>query len=79
MVEDRIRALESRVQASGNIPDASKKELLDLLADLRAELRETKPAHQAESLDTLIALEAEHPKLASLANRVAVALANMGI
>ena len=100
MVEDRIRNIESRVQTSGNLPDAAKAELLDLLAAMRAELQgvkkehleqaeasaESEPGHR-ESLDdalgaltgTMTALEATHPRLANLANRLAVALANMGI
>ena len=80
MVEDRIRAIESRLHAAGdNISDDSRQELLALLADLRSELHDAKPAQRAESIDALTALEAEHPRLAALANRVAVALANMGI
>ena len=101
MVEDRIRNIEARVQASANLPDAAKGELLELLAALRAELHrvEKERLEQAEraagggapgvgeSLDeavgaitgTMTGLEATHPRLAELANRLAVALANMGI
>jgi len=77
MVEDRIRNIESRVQASDKIPDDSKHELLGLLAELRSEL-DGRP-HLGESLGALTSLEAEHPRLAALANRIAVTLANMGI
>jgi len=101
MVEDRIRNIETRVQASDNLPDAAKAELLELLAALRAELQGVKKEHleraeeaarageapQGESLDealggltgTVTELEAMHPRLSDLANRLAVALANMGI
>jgi hypothetical protein len=103
MVEDRIRNIETRVQASGNLPDAAKAELLELLAALRAELQGVKKEHldraeesaapspagvpHGESLDdalggltgTVSELEATHPRLSELANRLAVALANMGI
>jgi hypothetical protein len=105
MVEDRIRNIETRVQASGNLPEAAKSELLGLLAELRAELQGVKKEHleraegsadtalaprdapHGESLDdalggltgTVTELEATHPRLAALANRLAVALANMGI
>jgi hypothetical protein len=98
MVEDRIRNIETRVEASANLPDAAKAELLGLLAALRAELQGVKKEHleraegaahaaHGESLDdalggltgTVTELEAMHPRLAELANRLAVALANMGI
>jgi hypothetical protein len=100
MVEDRIRNIESRVQASANLPEGAKAELLNLLAELRAELQAVKKEHlkqaeesagggprHGESLNeavggltgTVRELEAIHPRLAALANRLAVALANMGI
>jgi len=103
MVEDRIRNIESRVQASGDLPEAAKSELLELLAEMRAELQGVEKEHLAraeeaggevpheapheESLDdalgglsgTVTELEAMHPRLSELANRLAVALANMGI
>ena len=103
MVEDRIRNIETHVQASNNLPDPAKAELLELLAELRAELQGVKKEHLAraedsaaaaahdaphgESLDdalggltgTVSELEAMHPRLAELANRLAVALSNMGI
>ncbi len=99
MVEDRIRNIETRVQASANLPEAAKAELMELLAELRAELQGVKKEHldqaeesapeaaHGESLDdalgglrgTVTELEAMHPRLSELANRLAVALANMGI
>ena len=103
MVEDRIRNIETRVQASANLPDSAKEELLELLVALRAELRGVEKerleraeeasardaaAHaKSESLDdalggltaTVTGLEATHPRLAELANRLALALGNMGI
>ena len=101
MVEDRIRNIEARVQASANLPEAAKAELLELLGALRSELHEVKQEHldraegstgksvaaHGESLDdalggltgTVTELEAMHPRLSELANRLAVALANMGI
>jgi hypothetical protein len=99
MVEDRIRNIESRVQASANLPEQAKAELLELLASMRAELQGVKKEHleqaegsagevpHGESLDdalggltgTVTELEANHPRLSELANRLAIALANMGI
>ncbi len=104
MVEDRIRNIETRVQGSANLPEATKAELLELLATLRRELQGVEKEHldraegsagmagagevaHGESLDdalggltgTVTELEATHPRLSELANRLAVALANMGI
>lgn len=98
MVEERIRIIEERVKA-GNLPEAAKGELLEILAAMRGELQGVKKEHlkraeetagsagHGESLDdalgglsgTVTELEAMHPRLADLANRLAVALANMGI
>jgi len=98
MVEDRIRNIESRVQGSKNLPEATKSELMDILTALREELRGVNSEHleraegasevpHGESLDdalggltgTVSELEAMHPRLSELANRLATALANMGI
>jgi hypothetical protein len=99
MVEDRIRNIETRVRASGSLPEPAKAELLGLIADLRTELQGVKKEHleraergaaagaHQESLDdalggltgTVTELEAMHPRLSELANRLAVILANMGI
>ena len=85
MVEDRIRSIEVRVQNSASLPDSAKAELLQLLTEIRGEVEGLKSEHLAkveeapDSLDALSALEATHPRLANLANRLAVALSNMGI
>jgi hypothetical protein len=99
MVEDRISNIEARVKDSSGMPEATRAELLGLLATLRAELGGVNKEHleraegsaaphqPGESLDesvggltgTVTALEAHHPRLAELANRVAVTLSNIGI
>lgn len=97
MVEERIRNIEARVQASTDLSEPARAELLELLAAMRAELESVKPEHieraeqqagpHGESLNeaagalsgSMTALEATHPRLADLANRLAVALSNMGI
>lgn len=93
MVEDRIRNIEARVRESTNLPESAKGELLDLLGALRGELQGVKREHlekaegiaggseagHREAIEALASLEATHPRLAALANRLAVALANMGI
>ncbi len=95
MVEDHLSIIESRVQSSSNLPEAAKVELLEVIGELRAELRGVNKEHLAgeaaashgESIDevvggltgTLATLEATHPRLVQLANRLAVALSNVGI
>jgi hypothetical protein len=98
MVEDRIRMIEARVQASENLPEPAKAELLELIGALRTELEGLQKEHLerveaaargggGESVGdamgalagSMTALEATHPRLADLANRLAVALSNMGI
>jgi len=93
MVEDRIRNIEARVRESTNLPAPAKAELLDLLGELRWELQGVESEHlkkaediaggseagHRESIEALTTLEATHPRLAAVANRLALALANMGI
>ena len=38
MIEDRLKNLEDRIEAAGNLPEESRNELLRLLAALRSEL-----------------------------------------
>jgi len=38
MIEDRLKKIEERIAAAGNIPGESKAELLDLLTALRSEI-----------------------------------------
>lgn len=87
MLDDRIRSIEARIQASTKIPDATRAELLEQLASLEAklgdlppEVLESTPGGDSEDLaSTLEGLEAAHPELAAAANRLALALSNMGI
>lgn len=94
MVEDRIRKIEECVRGSGTMPDGAKGELLGLLGELRAELQGVKKEHLEAAEEaggkahddalggltgTVAELEAMHPRLAEIVNRVAVALGNMGI
>ncbi len=94
MVEERIKNIEARIQASPELPDSTKAELLQVVAELRAELQGVAAEHleqaHAASEPTagdalgglggmVTALEATHPRIAAIANRLAVALSNMGI
>lgn len=44
MIEDRIRKLEEQIRANGNVPEASREELLELLSELRSEITELSSA-----------------------------------
>jgi hypothetical protein len=110
MIEESIQNIESKVQATRNIPEDTKAELLSLLAGLKSEvsaLAETrdedarsiarfadasaheatreqkKPALVKASLSGLTlsveGLEAEHPKVVQIVNRLATILSAMGI
>lgn len=87
MLEDRIRSIEARIQASTGLPEATRTELLAQLSALEAKLGELPPealenAPRSDTDDlasTLAGLEAAHPELAAAANRLALALSNMGI
>jgi hypothetical protein len=110
MIEERIQNIESKVQATRNIPEDTKAELLDLLEGLKSEVsalaktrgedarsiarfadasaheatrEQRKPALIEASLSGLKSsvegLEAEHPKVVQIVNRLATILSNMGI
>jgi hypothetical protein len=110
MIEERIQNIESKVQATRNIPEETKAELLSLLEGLKSEVSalakthgddarsiarfadvsaheatraQRKPALIEASLSGLTSsvegLEAEHPKVVQIVNRLATILSNMGI
>ena len=45
MIEDRLKKLEEQIGANGNVPEASRAELLHLLAELRSEIAELPSTH----------------------------------
>ncbi len=47
MIEDRLKNLEDRIEAAGNLPEESRSELLRLLAALRSELAALPAATEA--------------------------------
>ncbi len=55
MIEETISQIETRIRRSETIPEGKRKELLDLLADLRAEITGVASTHgpQAESITGL--------------------------
>jgi hypothetical protein len=49
MIEDRIRKIEARLQESSNIPEASRAELLKLLAALKDEVGTLTKTHEEDA------------------------------
>ncbi|MEI8234710.1 MAG: DUF4404 family protein [Verrucomicrobiota bacterium] len=45
MIEDRLKKLEEQIGANGNVPEASREQLLRLLAELRSEIAELPSTH----------------------------------
>ena len=45
MIEDRLKKLEEQIGVNGNVPEASRAELLKLLAELRSEIAELPSTH----------------------------------
>lgn len=57
MIEDRLKNLEDRIEAAGNLPEESRSELLRLLAALRSELAALPGAQTGEARETTDARE----------------------
>ncbi len=49
MIEDRIQKIEARLRDSGNIPEAKRAELLQLLAALKEEVRTLPSTHEEDA------------------------------
>ena len=110
MLQDRIQQIEARISAAQNLSDEARRELLGLLASLKADVaglaatraedaqsithfadasthEATRVERKPEMLDAALkgltgsvaGLEASHPQIAQVVNRIAVALSNMGI
>ncbi len=86
MVKPLLEQLRTKVENARGLPDTTKSELLKLVADLERQTADKAAAVSAEGrhgLKRLIAsvegLEASHPDITGLANRIATILGNMGI
>lgn len=86
MVKPLLEELRTKVENARGLPDTTKSELLKLVADLESQAAGTAGAVSTEGehgFERLIAsvegLEASHPDITNLANRIATMLANMGI
>lgn len=83
MVNDLLQQLRSKVEQASGLPATTKTELLKLVAELERQTVATGSTEHRHGLNQLVAsvegLEASHPDITALANRIATTLANMGI
>ena len=86
MVKPLLEQLRTKVENARGLPDTTKSELLKLVADLERQTpadAKAVPAEGRHGLNKLISsvegLEASHPDITGLANRIATMLANLGI
>ena len=86
MVKPLLEQLRNKVENASGLPDTTKSELLKLVADLDRQTAGTATTDSSagkHGVDRLVSsvegLEASHPEITDLANRIATMLANMGI
>ncbi len=88
MIPAHLAKLENTLRTSANIPEDVRKELLELVAGLRAEVSSGEHAAggqpaTSQTIDALSAsvqkLEGTHPQLVEMVNQLALTLSNMGI
>jgi hypothetical protein len=88
MIPAHLAKLEAALRNSANIPEDVRKELLELVVGLRAEVSsgehpaDGQPA-TTQTIDALSAsvqkLEGTHPQLVEMVNQLALTLSNLGI
>jgi hypothetical protein len=86
MVKPLLEQLRAKVENARGLSDTTKTELLKLVADLESQANENGGAVSAEArhglgrlISSVEGLEASHPEITELANRIATLLANLGI
>jgi len=90
MLDQLLKQLETKVENTGNLPEETRVELLKQAAALKVQQAQDELAAEVsgtdeprEGVDRLVAsiegLEASHPEITSLVNRIAMTLGNMGI
>ena len=93
MIQDQIAAIQSKLAQSPNIPEATRAELAQLLAELQTEVAslstESIPARNVEedSVEdafgelrrSIEGFETSHPKVTNIVGQIATTLSNMGI
>lgn len=86
MVKPLLEQLRAKVESATGLPATTKSELLKLVAELESQSARTGPAGSTadpQGVDRLVAsvegLEASHPEITNLVNRIATMLGNLGI
>jgi hypothetical protein len=96
MVKNLLEQLRTKVENASGLPDATKSELLKLVAELESRAARTGSPEAGGSnagtsgstegqhglhrlISSVEGLEASHPDITDLANRIATILGNMGI
>lgn len=89
MLDQLLKQLQTKVKTTGTLPEETRDELLKQAALLESQQTKDDEEEEAENPDLregvnrLIAsiegLEASHPEITSLVNRIAMTLGNMGI
>ena len=77
MVKPLLEQLRAKVETARGLPDTTKSELLKLVAEL--ESQDASRHGVGRLVSSVEGLEVSHPEITDLANRIATALANMGI
>lgn len=82
MTTEQQQQLKTMVENAGDLPEAAKTKLLELLAQTPVDVEsppEEPQASEGQWLSSIQELEAAHPEATGFMNRLATTLANMGI
>jgi Domain of unknown function (DUF4404) len=80
MNTEQLQQLKTLVAGAGDLPEAAKIKLLELLEQTEAEAPTAEPGQaKGQWLSSVDELEAAHPEATGFLNQLATTLANMGI
>jgi hypothetical protein len=82
MTTEQQQQLKTMVENAGDLPEAAKTKLLELLTQAPVDVespREEPQDNEGQWLSSIQELEAAHPEATGFMNRLATTLANMGI
>jgi len=80
MNTEQLQQLKTLVVDAGDLPEAAKTKLLELLEQTEAEASTAEPGQaKGQWLSSVDELEAAHPEATGFLNKLATTLANMGI
>jgi hypothetical protein len=83
MNTEQLQQLKAMVEEAGDLPEAAKVRLLEILGQQEAEVETVLPEGAVETpaqlLSSVEEFEAAHPEATSFMGRLATTLANMGI